>query len=448
MQKKRKNSAYYPARILAFSFGGIILVGTLLLLLPISSRDGASCGLVTALFTATSATCVTGLSVVDTLTSWTCFGQAVILLMIQLGGLGFMTLIFYLGTMMRRKPSLSQRLMMVSAFNLNDMGDTVRFVKHALKITLTFEGAGAVILTACFVPRYGRGAIWKGIFTAVSAFCNAGFDLFGPDGAGSLSSYSGNPVVLLTLCVLIIGGGLGFFVWEELLQKRSYHGLSLYSRMVIWLTAVLIIFGWLFFFCTEHSNQSTFGNMPLWQQLLNSLFQSVTLRTAGFTTIDKSALTDVSQVICMLFMLVGGSSGSTAGGIKTVTIGVLLLALREGLRGKESVTFRGRTIPQQKVISALTLVLVVGGMLLTCSVIIAIVDGIPYLTSAYEAASALGTVGLSATDVSKLSLFSRLLLIMMMYLGRVGILSFSIAFMGQSGGKNKIRYPDTTVMIG
>ena len=448
MKKKSKNLLNYPARILALSFSGIILVGTLLLLLPVSSRNGTSCGLITALFTATSATCVTGLVVVDTLTTWTVFGQAVILLMIQLGGLGFMTLIFYLGTMMRRKPTLSQRLIMVSAFNLNDMGDTVRFVKHALKVTFTFEGAGAVILALCFAPRYGLGAIWKGIFTAVSAFCNAGFDLFGPGGAGSLSSYNDNPVVLLTVCILVIGGGLGFFVWEEILRKRSYRKLSLYSRMVIWLTAALIVIGWLFFLCTEHFNGETFGDMPLWQQVLNALFQSVTLRTAGFSSVDQGALNDVSQVICILFMLVGGSSGSTAGGIKTVTIGILLLALREGLRGRECVTFRGRTIPQQKVLSALTLVLVVGGMMLTGSILMALADGVPYLAAAYETASALGTVGLTMGITSGLSLFSRLLLIVMMYLGRVGILSFSVALMGQSSGKNKIHYPETTVMIG
>ena len=448
MKKKSKNLLNYPARILALSFSGIILVGTLLLLLPVSSRNGTSCGLITALFTATSATCVTGLVVVDTLTTWTVFGQAVILLMIQLGGLGFMTLIFYLGTMMRRKPTLSQRLIMVSAFNLNDMGDTVRFVKHALKVTFTFEGAGAVILALCFAPRYGLGAIWKGIFTAVSAFCNAGFDLFGPGGAGSLSSYNDNPVVLLTVCILVIGGGLGFFVWEEILRKRSYRKLSLYSRMVIWLTAALIVIGWLFFLCTEHFNGETFGDMPLWQQVLNALFQSVTLRTAGFSSVDQGALNDVSQVICILFMLVGGSSGSTAGGIKTVTIGILLLALREGLRGRECVTFRGRTIPQQKVLSALTLVLVVGGMMLTGSILMALADGVPYLAAAYETASALGTVGLTMGITSGLSLFSRLLLIVMMYLGRVGILSFSVALMGQSRGKNKIHYPETTVMIG
>lgn len=448
MKGKRKVRASQATRVVALSFGGIILIGTILLLLPVSSADGVSCGLIRALFTATSATCVTGLVLADTLTAWSVFGQAVILLMIQLGGLGFMTIIFCLGVMVRRKPSLNQRLLMVSAFNLNDMSDTVRVVKHALKMTFLMEGAGALILAACFAPRYGLGAIWKGIFISVSAFCNAGFDILGPDGLGSLSSYNGNPVVLLTVSVLVVCGGLGFFVWEEIRRKRSFRALSLYSKMVIWITGVLILFGAVFFLCTEFKNPETLGAMPVWKRCLNALFQSVTLRTAGFAAIDQGAMHDVSLVMAIMMMLVGGSSGSTAGGLKTVTIGVLLLALRAGLRGREEVTFRGRTIPHQKVLAALTLVLVVGFVFLSAAMAIAIADGVPFLNAAFEAASAIGTVGLTTGITAGLSLFSRLLLIVMMYLGRVGVLSFSIAFLTRSGGANKISYPETNVMIG
>ncbi len=445
---RRKRYTSQATRVIALSFGGIIAVGTLLLLLPIASVDGTSCGLMTALFTATSATCVTGLVVVDTLTSWTLFGQIVILLMIQLGGLGFMTLIFSFGLMIRRRPSLSQRLMMVSAFNLNDMSDTVRMVLHALRLTFITEGCGAAILAVCFAPRYGWGAIWKGIFVSISAFCNAGFDLMGPDGLGSLSTYSGNPVVLLTVAALVVCGGLGFFVWEDIATKRSFRALSLYSKMVIWITAALIVWGTVFFFCTEYRNEATLGSMPVWQRGVNALFQSVTLRTAGFTAIDQGKLTDVSQIMCILLMMVGGSSGSTAGGVKTVTIGVLLLALRSGLRGKSKVTFRGRTIPQQKVLAALTLVLVVGGLFVAASMVIAIADAVPYLAAAYECMSAIATVGLTTGITAGLSGFSHLLLIILMYLGRVGVLSFSIAFLSSRGGSDKLNYPETNVMIG
>ena len=445
---KRKKHASQATRVIVSSFGAIILAGTLLLLLPAASAAGESCGLMTALFTATSATCVTGLVLVDTLTAWSPFGQAVILVMIQLGGLGFMTLIFCIGLMLRRTPSLSQRLLMVSAFNLNDMSDTARVVRHALRTTFLMEGAGAVILALCFAPRHGWGAIWKGIFISVSAFCNAGFDLLGPEGIGSLSSYSGNPVVLLTVSVLVVCGGLGFFVWEELLQKRSFRRLTLYSKMVIIVTGALLAGGAVFFFCTEFSNEGTLGAMPVWGRAVNALFQSVTLRTAGFAAIDQGAMSDVSKVMAILFMLVGGSSGSTAGGIKTVTVCVLLLALRASLRGKAQVTVRGRAIPLQKVLAALTLVLVVGGLFVISSMAIAIADGVPYLSAAFEAASAIATVGLSTGITAGLYTFSHLLLIALMYLGRVGVLSFSIAFLTRSGGDSKISYPETNVVIG
>lgn len=448
MGSKRKKRASQATKIIVLSFAAVILTGTLLLMLPFASAAGESCGFVTALFTATSATCVTGLILVDTLTAWTVFGQAIILLLIQLGGLGFMTIIFFLTVQIRKKSSLSQRLMMASAFNLEHMNDAAGVVKYALKVTFTMEGTGAVILALCFAPRYGWGSIWKGIFISVSAFCNAGFDLLGPDGLGSLSTYSSHPIVLFTIMVLIVCGGLGFFVWEDIRVRRNFRTLSLYSKMVIWLTGAFLMVGAVFFFCAEFNNPETFGNMPVWQRGLNAMFQSVTLRTAGFTTVNQGGLTDVSLVMSCLLMLVGGSSGSTAGGLKTVTVGVLLLALRAGLRGREKVTFRGRTIPQQKVLAAVTLVLMVGVLFLVSSMAIALVDDTPYLAAAYEAASAIGTVGLTTGITAGLSTGSHLLLILMMYLGRVGVLSFSIAFLTQSKTAEKIGYPDTNVMIG
>ena len=272
--------------------------------------------------------------------------------------------------------------------------------------------------------------------------------MLGPGGLGSISSYNDHPIVLFTIMALILCGGLGFFVWEDIRVKRNFRALSLYSKMVIWLTGAFLVVGAVFFFCAEFHNPATLGDMPVWQRALNALFQSVTLRTAGFTTINQGGLTDVSLVMSSLLMLVGGSSGSTAGGLKTVTIGVLLLALREGLRGREKVVFRGRTIPQQKVLAAVTLVLMVGVLFLISSMAIAIVDDTPYLAAAYEAASAIGTVGLTTGITAGLSPVSHVLLILMMYLGRVGVLSFSIAFLTQKKTADKIGYPDTNVMIG
>ncbi len=444
----RRRRVVNSTRVIACSFAGVILMGTLLLMLPISSVSGESCGLMTALFTATSATCVTGLILVDTLTQFTLFGQVVILVLIQLGGLGFMSVIFLLASLVRKRMSLSQRLMMVSAFNLNDMHDVARLVGNAFRLTFVMEGMGAIILTGCFLPRYGLGAIWKGIFISVSAFCNAGFDLLGPDQAGSLSTYADNPVVLLTVAALIICGGLGFFVWEEILHKKTFRRLSLYSKMVLVITAVLIVGGTLFFLAVEYNNPQTLGGMPWWQKGVNALFQSVTLRTAGFLTVNQGNLQQVSQMVCMLLMLVGGSAGSTAGGIKTVTLGVLVLAMRAGLRGRSDVTIRGRTIPTTKVLSAVTLVLVVSMMFLFSSIAISLVDGVSYLAAAYETASALGTVGLTTGITPTLSTFSHVLLVVMMYLGRVGVLSFSVAFLSQGGRKSRISYPESDVMIG
>lgn len=444
----RRRRVVNSTRVIAFSFAGVILMGALLLMLPISSASGESCGFITALFTATSATCVTGLVLVDTLTQFTFFGEVVILVLIQLGGLGFMSVMFLLASLVRKRMSLSQRLMMVSAFNLNDMHDVAKMVGHAFRFTFTMEAIGAVILTACFFPRYGMQAIWKGIFTAVSAFCNAGFDLLGPDKLGSLSTYDNNPVVLLTVATLIVSGGLGFFVWEELLRKRSFRRLTLYSKMVLVITAALIVGGALFFLAVEHKNPQTLGNMPWWQQGLNALFQAITLRTAGFLSISQGGLREVSQLVCILLMLVGGSSGSTAGGIKTVTLGVLVLSMRAGLHGRSNVTIRGRTIPLTKVLSAVTLVLVVSAMFLFSSIAISLVDGVPYLAAAYETASALGTVGLTTGITPTLSTFSHLLLVAMMYLGRVGVLSFSVAFLSQGGKQSRVIYPESDVMIG
>ena len=436
------------SQVVAISFAAVILTGTLLLMLPIASVSGTSCGFLPALFTATSATCVTGLIVVETLTAWTLFGQVVIILLIQLGGLGFMTIIFLMALLVKRKLSLSQRLMAVSNFNLNDMGDIARLVRGALKTTFAFEGIGALILTICFWPRHGVAAIWKGVFTSISAFCNAGFDIFGTEKIGSLSTYDDNPVVLLTVTILIACGGLGFFVWEDVKRKRRWKRLALYSKMVIVMTLFLLAFGTAFFLLSEYDNAGTMASMPFGQSLLNALFQSTTLRTAGFYSISQGALTDISIVMCIILMLTGGSSGSCAGGLKTGTVGVLLLALRSGLRGRETVTIRGRTIPQQKVLSAVTLLLAVMMLFLAASIAIAVLDDVPYLAAAYETASAMATVGVTTGITPSLGTASHIILIILMYLGRVGFVSFSLAFLAQNPAKSKISYPEADVMIG
>ena len=438
-------------RIVAGSFAVIILVGALLLTLPIASRDGQSAGFFTALFTATSSTCVTGLILVDTWVQWSFFGQLVIILMIQLGGLGFMTVITLVSFALRRRIGLSERLIMVSTLNLNDLDGVVRMVRHALMGTFLIEGTGAVLLSIAMIPHFGiLGGIWRGIFQSISAYCTAGFDLLGGKfGAySSLAGLQNNPLVLGTIGALIVVGGLGFFVWEDILEKRCWHKLSVYSKMVLIVTGVLIIGGALFFLVEEYSNPATLGNMPLWEKIMNSIFQSITLRTAGFDAIGQGGLSDTSKAFSSILMLIGGSSGSTAGGLKTATVAVLLLALRSELAGREQVTFRGRTIPYRRVLNAMTLALVMLFLFLVGSMLISTVEGLPYLDCAFEVASAMGTVGLTTGITPTLTVFSQSLIILLMYMGRVGVLSFSIAFITRGGRKAKIKYPEMNVMIG
>ncbi len=438
-------------RIVAASFAVMILTGALLLTLPAASRCGESAGFFTALFTATSSTCVTGLVLVDTWTQWSLFGQAVILVMIQLGGLGFMTVLTLVSLALRRRIGLSERLIMVSTLNLNDMDGVVRVVRHALMGTFLMEGIGALLLSARFVPEFGLAqGVWYGVFHAVSAFCNAGFDLLGGRGGpfASLTPFNSDPIVLCTTAALVVIGGLGFFVWEDIWTHRSWKRLSAYSKLVLILTGLLIFTGAAFFLVEEFHNPATLGEMPLGQKLLNALFQSVTLRTAGFDAIGQGGLTQSSKAFSLIFMLIGGSSGSTAGGIKTATAAVLLLALRAGLTGREQVVFRGRAIPYRRVLNAMTLVLVVLFLFFGASIAISTMEGLPYLDCAYEAASALGTVGLSCGLTPGLSPASQGLIILLMYLGRVGILSFSIAFTTRTRYPAKLRYPEMDIVIG
>ena len=436
--------------MIVLGFGTIILVGALLLHLPVSARDGQATPWLICLFTATSATCVTGLIQVDTFLHWSGFGQGVILVMLQMGGLGFVTLVTLLFLAFRRKIGMAHRVVMASALNMTRTAGVVRVARHALMGTFLLEGAGALILATRFVPEFGWGqGLWFSLFHSVSAFCNGGFDLLGEHSGAfaSLVDFSGDPVVLCTIMTLIAVGGIGFFVWEDIAEHRGWRGLSTYSKLVLTITAGLIVCGWLFFLCVEWNNPATFGGMTPGEKVLNALFQSVTLRTAGFSSINQGGLTESSAAMSILLMLVGGSSGSTAGGIKTVTAGVLLLTLWESLRGREQVVVRGRTIPQRRVLDALTLFLAMILLFVVGAMALSILDGIPILTAAYETASALGTVGLTMGVTPELSPASSLILILYMYLGRVGVLSFSIAFLLRPA-ESKLRYPAADMLIG
>lgn len=447
---RRKN--LNATRIVAGSFAIIILLGALLLNLPDASRSGQSPGLLTCLFTATSATCVTGLVLVDTATQWSMLGQGVILAMIQLGGLGFITVMTLFSLLLRRKIGLSERLIMVSTFNLNNLNGVVRLVRYILKWTLVFEGCGALLLLTRFWPRFGfaRG-LWYSVFHSVSAFCNAGFDLFGESAPfQSLAQFHDDPVVLFTIMALIVIGGLGFFVWSDIGLHRRDRKFSIYTQMVLWVSGFLILCGAAVVLAVEFYNPDTLGEMPLWEKVMNALFQSVTFRTAGFAVVDQGALQDTTLALGCILMIIGGSSGSTAGGIKTVTVGVLALGLKASVQGKSTVTVKGRSISPRQHNSAMTLVLTALMLFVFGAMFLSLFDGLPFMAAGFEVASALGTVGLSTGVTPGLSTVCRVFIICLMYLGRVGILSFSIVFATRrrTAMESKIKYPVMDIMIG
>ncbi|MEG2570383.1 MAG: potassium transporter TrkG, partial [Clostridia bacterium] len=404
-QSRRMQMVHYilrnnisPTRVIILGFLGVIVTGAVLLMLPIATREGLHTDWLTALFTATSATCVTGLVVVDTYSHWTAFGQAVVLLLIQCGGLGFMTLAATFSFLVRRTITLRERLIMTQSLNINDISGIVRLTRHVLVGTIFCELSGAIILSIRFSGEFGWiGGIIKGIFHSVSAFCNAGFDLMGENVPFSnLTGYVSDPIVNITIMSLIIVGGLGFFVWEDIYRKRRFRDLSLHTKLVLTITASLLIGGSILVFAFEYTNPGTLGELPMHGKVLASMFQSTTTRTAGFNTIDQGALTLPSKILSMILMFIGGSSGSTAGGIKTVTFGVLMLTAFAVMRGKNDVTAFSRRIATRAILNALALAMTAGVLILVCVLVMSPMQSQPLVDVMYEAVSAFGTVGVSA----------------------------------------------------
>ena len=446
----RRPKALSPTKTIAVAFAVIILAGALLLDLPAASRSGVSCGFRPALFTATSATCVTGLVLYDTWTQWSGFGQAVILGLIEIGGLGFMSAAALVVFVLRKRIGLKQRMVMAQALSLNDMEGVVRIQKTLLIGSLSIEAIGALILTARFWPEYGFVTALKwGVFHSVSAFCNAGFDILGSIApGGSMIPFQNDPTVLLTLCALIVVGGLGFLVWQEIWEKRRFRKLSVYARLVLVATLVLILTGWVATCLLEWNNPDTLGAMNWWQKLLNGLFQSVTLRTAGFAAVDQGELTGAGKGFSMVLMLIGGSSGSTAGGLKTVTFFVLVLFAWARARGRSSVCVFSRTVPQSQVLDAMTIAMLMTALAVFGGVFISATSPIGFTDALFEAVSALGTVGLSAGATGSLSIPAQILIIIYMYFGRVGVLTISLGFLMGDRAQERFHYAETSLLIG
>lgn len=447
---RRRGKFMSTTRLIAVTFFAIICLGTLLLMLPAASRNGESCSFLNALFTATSATCVTGLTPFDSWTQWSGFGQVVLLCLIEIGGLGFMSAATLVIFLFRRKVGLRQRMIMAQALSLNEMNGVVRLQRTVLVGSISMEALGALILTCWFWPKYGFAtALRWGVFHAVSAFCNAGFDIFGELSPGSsLQLFQGDPVVLLTLGMLVIIGGLGFLVWEDMAEKRSFQKLTVYSKLVLSATVSLLLAGWVLTCVLEWNNPETLGKLPVWQKLLGGLFQSITLRTAGFDAINQAGLTDAGKAVASVFMLIGGSSGSTAGGLKTVTVLVLLLFIAARARGRSTVTVFHRTIPDDQVMNAMTISLIMIVLAFFGGIFISVTSPVGFTDALYESVSALGTVGLTAGATGLLSVPAKLLIIVYMYFGRVGVLTISLGFLMGNQAVERFRYAQTTLLIG
>lgn len=447
---KKRGRAMSPTRVVAVAFALIILTGGLLLTLPAAAQDGQSHGFLTGLFTATSATCVTGLVLGDTWTLWSGFGQIVILCLIEIGGLGFMSVASTIIFLLRRKLGLRHRMVMAQSLSVSDMASVVRLQKWAILGSIAIQLTGALILTLRFWPDFGleQAVIW-GIFHAVSAFCNAGFDIFGKIAPNaSLIIFNNDPVVCITIMALIVVGGLGFIVWEELVRVRNFRKFSVYTRMVLIGTVFLILSGAVFIGWMEWDNPATMGNMEPWQRVLNSFFQSVTARTAGFASVDQAALTDGAKATTAVLMFIGGASGSTAGGAKVVTVMVLFLFFYTKSRGRHTVCIFRRTIPDEKVIDAL----IITGLMLMMGVFGAIfiseACSVSFTDALFETVSALGTVGLTAGVTTKLTVLCQIMIIIFMYFGRVGILTISLGFLLSNNAEDRIQYAQTNLLIG
>ena len=450
-KQKRKTSFQHAESILALGFLAVILLGTVLLALPIAAKNGQSIGLFDSLFTSTSAVCVTGLVAADTGTTFSLFGQVVLLLLIQVGGLGFMVFATMIMVVLGRRISIKGRMLIRESMNASSLSDLGSLTQMYLLLSLAIELIGAALLCVRFIPLYGwKHGIWMALFHSVSAFCNAGFDLSG--NYASLTAFSRDPLVLLTVAALIISGGLGFSVILETIRNRQgFRNLSLHTRMVLMATFILLIAGTVFYWIVERTNAETLAGCSEGEKVLNAFFQSVTMRTAGFNSFNLSGFRDGSKLFSSLLMIIGASPASTGGGIKTTTIATLALLMLSVVRGESEVNVARRRLPDDILRRALAVAVLFLATLLTGTLIISLIENgrFPLEDILFEASSAMGTVGVSAIGTPNLSSASRAILLPMMFLGRVGPLTLAVAVSKRQGGiKTVSKYPEERIMIG
>ena len=453
MIRKRKFTLS-TTQIILLSFLVTILLGSVLLALPISSADGKAVPYLDALFTATTSTCVTGLVTLPTVSTWSIFGQVVILLLIQIGGLGTITIISGLMLLLNRKMGIGDRLLIQDSFNLNTMSGLTKFVKNVLFGTLIIEGVGAILYMTVFVPEFGAKGVWISIFNSVSAFCNAGIDIIAEN---SLCNYATNPLITIVTSALIVLGGLGYIVWWDVLRvvksrskknHKIFRHLTLHSKIVISVTAGLILVGTILIFAFEYSNPLTIGGMSIFDKIQVSFFQSVTTRTAGFATIPQENLTNPSAAVSIILMLIGGSPVGTAGGMKTVTIAVLVCSAFATIKNKSSATLFGRRISEESIKKAVAVVVMFLVICATSTILLMATNNISIIDAVYETVSATATVGLSRNLTATLNTFGKIIIIVTMYFGRVGPISLAVALGSKNESQNVIYEPVENISIG
>ena len=452
--KKKFHVELSTTQIIMLGFLLVVLVGSMILSLPISSATGKSVPYLDALFTATTATCVTGLVTLPVFSTWSVFGQIVILVLVQIGGLGVITIMSGLMITLHKRIGIKDRILLQDAFNLNSLSGLVSFTIKVIKGTLLVEGVGALLYMIVFVPQFGARGIWISVFNAVSAFCNAGMDIISDN---SLCDYAFHPVVNTVTSLLIILGGIGYIVWWDVVRVlknirsrkiRCFRGLTLHSKIALWVTFLLIMVGAILIFLFEYQNPLTMKDCTFAQKAGLSLFQSITTRTAGFATLPQENLTNASSLVCLLLMFIGGSPVGTAGGVKTVTIAVLMVSMVATIRNKNEVTLFNRSLSKQAVSKAVAVVSMSFIIMFISTVLLAAVTDAGMLDIVYETVSATATVGLTRSLTGTLNLWGKLIIIVTMFLGRVGPISLAVAFKVRKREQNNIKNPMEEISVG
>jgi trk system potassium uptake protein TrkH len=448
LKSKKFKSKLTPVQILAIGFVVVIFTGAFLLSLPVSSNNGNYTNFLDCIFTSTSAVCVTGLVTLDTGTYWSYFGKTVILILIEIGGLGFMSFATLIFLILGKKITLKERLVMQEAMNYFSLQGLVKMARYVLIFTFSVQVIGALLLSTQFIRDFGVAkGIYYSIFHSVSAFCNAGFDLMG--NFGSIMRYKENAVVMLTISSLIVIAGLGFYVWTEIYNYKNGKRLSLHSKLVLTMTAALILVGTVLMFIFEMNNPATIKDLSIKGKFLSSLFAAITPRTAGFNSIPTDTMTNAGKFLTIILMFIGGSPGSTAGGIKTATAGVLIMTVISIVRGREDTELFKRRINKDIVYRAFAISIISLGIVITVTMLLSITEaGASFEELLYEATSAFGTVGLTLGLTQKLSSVGKIILCITMYAGRVGPLTVALALAKNRDRKGKIRYPEDKILVG